>query len=86
MFLCLIQTDLHSVVYDTIVAAAGKTIEEVIIILEEESKLAIEWFKKNRKSVTTYAFPCLRAQTSPILEHPVRFTGHKSCNSGNIIF
>ena len=35
----------------------------------------------NKKSVTT----CLRAESTPVTQHPTKFSGQKSCESENIL-
>ena len=59
LFLCLIKKDLHNFSYDNTITAAGKTIKEVIIILEEENKLAVAWFKGNNMLLSPHKFQAI---------------------------
>ena len=56
MFLYLSKTYLHNFPYDITIYAAGKTIKELINILEEESKLPIDLFKENNMLVNPNRF------------------------------
>ena len=48
MFLCIKKSDLHDFAVDNIITATWNTLTELLKTLEQDSEVAVSWFKQNK--------------------------------------